>query len=143
VTKLVIDASVAVKWFLKEQWSSESLCLLDRAFDLCAPDHMIAEMGNVVWKYHQRGELTDLEAGIRAEHISRVGIRLVPSVDLIEGAMRVASEFSMALYDALYVELAVSEGIQLVTTDDHMIRKLEGSRHRSTIVHLRDLGRYA
>jgi predicted nucleic acid-binding protein len=57
--------------------------------------------------------------------------------------MRVASEFSMALYDALYVELAVSEGIQLVTTDDHMIRKLEGSRHRSTIVHLRDLGRYA
>ena len=139
MTKLVIDASVAVKWVVDEEWSSESIALLGSDIKLSAPDHLIAEMANVVWKYQQRGWLTGDEALARARSVGKVPVRLEPSAGLVEGAIQIACEWSIAAYDALYVQLALSEGIQLVTVDDHLIRKLEQSSLRHAILHMKDL----
>ncbi|MGJ3628099.1 type II toxin-antitoxin system VapC family toxin [Sphingomonas sp. MMS24-JH45] len=52
---MVIDASVAVKWFVPEEDS-------DRAFkivalhQLCAPSLLRTEVGNAIWKKLRRGE---------------------------------------------------------------------------------------
>ncbi len=53
----VIDAAVAVKWFLPEPYSDKARTLLDAynrgVDDLIAPDLLIPEVTNAFWK--QRG----------------------------------------------------------------------------------------
>lgn len=96
-------------------------------------------MANVVWKYHQRGELTLNEAQSRSHFISQVSVRLASSADLIVNAMEIACKQSIAVYDALYVQLAISEGIPFVTVDDHLLRKLGGQNIQCKLFHLQDL----
>jgi predicted nucleic acid-binding protein len=47
---LVVDASVAVKWFLVEPGDREALALLDGDEPLIAPELVVAEVVNAVWK---------------------------------------------------------------------------------------------
>ena len=55
--KLVVDASVAVKWFTTEQWTEESRRLLTVGIDRHAPNLILAETTNVLWKKARRGEI--------------------------------------------------------------------------------------
>ena len=60
--KVVVDASVAVKWFIAEQWTEESRKLLAGRIDRHAPDLILAETTNVLWKKARRGEIKDPHA---------------------------------------------------------------------------------
>ena len=46
---LVVDASVAVKWFVEEDGRQQALQILDLD-EREAPDLIIAEVANVIWK---------------------------------------------------------------------------------------------
>lgn len=46
----VVDASVAIKWFVLEEHTIESRLLLDENFELFAPHLLFTEYGNIVWK---------------------------------------------------------------------------------------------
>jgi predicted nucleic acid-binding protein len=48
MTALVIDASVAIKWVIDEPGTKEALSLLKHR--LYAPDLLVAECGNILWK---------------------------------------------------------------------------------------------
>jgi predicted nucleic acid-binding protein len=50
--RLVIDASVAVKWVVEEEGTAEALALL-RASKLVAPELLVAECANILWKKAQ------------------------------------------------------------------------------------------
>ncbi|HVG07663.1 MAG TPA: type II toxin-antitoxin system VapC family toxin, partial [Thermoanaerobaculia bacterium] len=62
MTRIVVDASVAIKWFLPEQHSLQALRLLEGGRELVAPDLIWAEIGNVLWKRWRQGELADENA---------------------------------------------------------------------------------
>ena len=62
---LVIDVSVAVKWVVEEEGTAEALAIL-RAGKLVAPELLIAECANILWKKMQRHELTNPEAFLAA-----------------------------------------------------------------------------
>lgn len=47
---LIVDASVAVKWFSEEEQSDLAETLLASMELLIAPDLVIAEIGNALWK---------------------------------------------------------------------------------------------
>jgi predicted nucleic acid-binding protein len=55
--KIVVDSSVAIKWFVVEPFSTEAHRILDEyqtgTLTLLAPDLLYAEVGNVVWKKHR------------------------------------------------------------------------------------------
>ena len=57
MTRVVVDASVAVKWFIPEALSSEARGLLAPEYELLAPDLLWVELGNALWKKHRRREL--------------------------------------------------------------------------------------
>ena len=52
--KVVVDASVAAKWFLPEIHSDAAARLLDPAIALYAPDLIVPEFGNILWKKIRR-----------------------------------------------------------------------------------------
>jgi predicted nucleic acid-binding protein len=126
LTVVVVDASVAVKWFVPEILSDEAARLLDGAFELAAPDLLWAEVGNILWKKVGRHELTAAEARAVLAALARVPLAVVPSSVLVEAALEIAVAQRRSVYDALYVALAVARAGVLVTGDERLANALAG-----------------
>lgn len=54
---VVVDVSVAFKWFVQEDRTDRALQLLERGEPIVAPDLILAEVCNAGWKSLRRGEL--------------------------------------------------------------------------------------
>jgi len=129
VNTLVIDASVAVKWVVEEDGTPEALALRQKA-KLIAPDLLIAECANVLWKKVHRGELLKEEALLAARLLQGAEIELLPTRSLFETATRLSIEIDHPAYDCLYLALAVEKKCQFVTADERFLRKLQqGQKH--------------
>jgi predicted nucleic acid-binding protein len=138
MTKIVVDASVALKWIFEEAGTSEALVLLKQVA-LAAPDLLIAECANAIWKKVRRGELGRDEALIAARVLGAAEIELLPTRSLIEQAVRLAIELNHPAYDCVYLALATANHWRFVTADEGIGRKarqLRSSRFRDAIVHL-------
>jgi predicted nucleic acid-binding protein len=128
VNTLVIDASVAVKWVIDEDGTSEALTLRKRA-RLIAPELLAAECANILWKKVQRDELSKGEAFLAARLLQAANIDFLPNRSLLEAATRIAVELNHPAYDCLYLALAAELDCRFVTADERFLRKL-GKRHR-------------
>jgi predicted nucleic acid-binding protein len=134
VNTLVIDASIAVKWVVEEAGTPQALVLRQRA-KLIAPELLVAECANILWKKVQRQELSKGEALLAARLLQAGEIELVPTRSLLAAATRIAIELDHPAYDCLYLALAVGRDCQFVTADERFLRKLaeghrSGFRHR-------------
>ena len=85
----VVDASVAIKWVYSEELSPNAIRIRSR-YRLIAPELILAECANILWKKVHREELADNEAIVSAAAIGRAGIEMVPMAPLIVGATRLA-----------------------------------------------------
>jgi predicted nucleic acid-binding protein len=124
---LVIDASIAVKWLIEEEGTSEALALRRRA-RLIAPDLLAAECANIFWKKVRRGELTQEEALLAARLLQAAEIELAPTRSLLEAATRIAIELDRPAYDCLYLAVAVDRNCGFVTAGQRLLRKLREGR---------------
>src|SRR5437899_588006 len=115
--KIVVDASVAVKWFLPEAHSAAAARLLDAEFLLCAPDLIGPELANTVWKKVRRGEISRGEADEILAAFDNLAIEVIPTKVLLPAAFQVAVALDRSVYDSLYVALAVAQECPLITAD--------------------------
>jgi predicted nucleic acid-binding protein len=123
VNTLVIDASIAVKWVVEEDGTPQALALRKRA-KLIAPELLVAECANILWKKVQRDELAEEEAFLAARLLQGSEIELLPTRSLLEAAVRIAIELDHPAYDCLYLALAVDKACQFVTADERFLRKV-------------------
>jgi predicted nucleic acid-binding protein len=130
VNTLVIDASIAVKWVVQEHGTAEALVLRQKA-KLIAPELLIAECANILWKKVQRGELLKDEALLAARLLQGAEIELLPTRFLFEAATRMSIEIDHPAYDCLYLALALEKKCQFVTADERLLRKLHQGRQRT------------
>ncbi|HET8775331.1 MAG TPA: type II toxin-antitoxin system VapC family toxin [Thermoanaerobaculia bacterium] len=115
--KLVVDASVAVKWFVPEIRSDSAVRLLDPEISLCAPDLILSELANTVWKKTRRNEITPQQASEILTAFQKLDIEILPSADLVPAALMLATSLGRTVYDSLYLTLAVARSTILVTAD--------------------------
>jgi predicted nucleic acid-binding protein len=124
---LVIDASVAVKWFLPEPDADRAASLLDGRHRLIAPDLLWIEVASVLWKITRRGSLTADEAQRILADAGAFPVEIIDSLDLLPDALRIANAADRTVYDSLYVALAFREKGTLVTADDRLARGIAGT----------------
>lgn len=129
MSTLVIDASIAVKWVVEEDGTSEALSLRHKT-KLIAPDLVVPECANILWKKVQRNELLTDEALLAARLLQGAEIELSPMRSLLETATRMSIEINHPAYDCIYLALAVQKDCRLVTADQRFLRKLQESRSR-------------
>jgi predicted nucleic acid-binding protein len=60
--RVVVDASVAVKWVIPEVLSDQADAVRGRADHVLAPDLLLPEAANALWKKLTRREITAREA---------------------------------------------------------------------------------
>ena len=124
MTAVVVDSSVAVKWFVPEALSEQAGHLLDGSFELLAPDLLFSEFGHILWKKLTRGEIQPGEARAILAALRKVPLVVVSSSGLVEAAFEIAVAYQRSVHDALHVALAVARDCVLVTADDRLARAL-------------------
>ncbi|HTG20377.1 MAG TPA: type II toxin-antitoxin system VapC family toxin [Reyranella sp.] len=126
---LVIDASIAIKWVIEEEGTPQALTLRRKA-RLLAPELLVAECANILWKKARRNELSREEALLAARLLQTAAIELVPTRSLLAAATRIAIELDHPAYDCLYLALAIENDCRFVTAYERFLRKLGGRRSR-------------
>jgi predicted nucleic acid-binding protein len=124
---LIVDASVAVKWVADEENSSRARALY-LADDCMAPDLIIAEVGNAMWK-KQRRNLVTAEQMKAAMLALPDRLHLFDMVELAPRAAEIAIKLDHPIYDCFYLALAERERCALVSADAKLLaaaKKLKG-----------------
>ena len=124
MTALVVDASVVIKWVVQEEGSDAAVRLIGGP-SLIAPDLLIPECANILWKKVRREELTRDEAMLAAELLMRADIELVPTRALMPATLKLAIDLGHAAYDCTYLALAVERDMTFVTADGKFVRLVE------------------
>lgn len=133
MTVYVVDSSVGMKWFVPEVHSTHALRLQDSAHELHVPTFFDVEMGNILWKKLQRGELARDEADDILAQFAGLPVVRHDIAPLIEPAFDLAAETQRTVYDCLYLALAIDIGGEMVTADLRLKNALEATPHATHI----------
>lgn len=125
---IVVDASVAAKWFLPEAGADAALGLLDGRSSLLAPDLLWAELASILWKTQRRGLLSPEEALSVIDAALGFPIETHTTSELVKAALTLAMETGATPYDALYLALAERESGVCITADAELAELTRGSR---------------
>ncbi len=139
--KLVIDASVAVQWFLPDERSDDAVHLFDAEEDLLAPDLLPVEVANVLWKRERLAGSPPLDIRAAVGALTGGALRLYSSLGLLPAASDIARELGHPIYDCLYLALAVAEDGEVVTIDRRLLGKTARTPWSGRVVDLVTLPR--
>lgn len=114
---LVVDASVAIKFVVREHDTERARELLALPDPLIAPDWLLAEAASSFWKKVKKSELLAIHAERHLGLLPSFFQVLHPAAPLIDEAFRWSIRLRHSVYDCLYVALAVREDCRLATAD--------------------------
>lgn len=132
MTGIVVDASVAVKWVVNEEHSSEARALLRnaRASDqfLIAPPLFRSECTNAIFQQERRGHLTRSQADQALADFLAIAVRLITPLDLFKSAFALSRRYNLpATYDSQYLALALESSADFWTADTRLRNALPKS----------------
>ena len=123
----VIDSSSLVKFFSKEEgWEKVAQIIKEGVITL---DLSIKEVANALWKKIVIGEMNDdLAIKILYDLLKSEAIIIVNQDDYLVEALKIANRNKITIYDSLFIALAKSKNLDLVTSDkkQYEITKKEG-----------------
>jgi predicted nucleic acid-binding protein len=125
---LVIDASVAARWFLKLEKSELAVEILNSGERLIAPDLVIVETTNAAWKANTFGGVSLETVSDFVEKSACLFHELVPAADLKDRALEIALDLKHPAYDCFYLALAEQRECRLVTADDRWLNRCARTR---------------
>jgi predicted nucleic acid-binding protein len=126
--EIVVDASVAVKWFSEEEGSDKALELrnghIDGKTTLIAPDLLVYEVANAL----------RFKPGLNPQLMVKAlddlfGLQIdlmAPSSELVRRGSEIAFEYEITAYDSCYLSLGEILGTEVVTADDKLYEKAKG-----------------
>ena len=136
-TLLILDASVAVKWFTIEPLRDKALIIRDKyvdgELDLEAPSLLYYEVANAL-RYNPRFGIEEVRSAVRALEDLAITIYDFKG-ELASRAVELAYRFGITVYDAAYVALAAIRNASLYTADKEVVMKVssENVKHLSEV----------
>ena len=124
----VIDASVAAKLFIIEDYSDKALKIINAHIrghlSLIAPTLIVYELGNIFWKHPQ---ITEEKAYAFIKKFLDLQINLVDIYvddDLLKNICNLSKNKDVTFYDASYIALAEKYNAKVITADIEICNKL-------------------
>lgn len=139
----VVEASVAIKWFIPEIHSDAALSVTRLRQPLHVPAFMTMELGNVITKKIRRKELTREEGSTILKELRHLPLRQHADERLFPAAYELALDTQQSLYDCLYLALAEAIEGQLITADRKFYKALAGGAFHNRLVWVEDLDQLA
>lgn len=127
MTTYVLDASAWIRLFVPDgpipAGLEEAVGRTERGEAvLAAPDLVLVEIAHVLHRKRSAAGLSDPDFARLWKDVLRLPVDIVPVRDDIDGALQLASELNLTVYDACYAALARRLGARLITADDRLAR---------------------
>ncbi len=135
----VVDASVAVKWFVREDLRANAVRLLDHAPRLYAPDWILPEIAHVAFKKWRDREIETEQAKAMVRVLPTYLAQLYPSAGFTDRALVIAMAVRHPVYDCLYIACAEMTGSVLVTADNQLCKAVGGTAFVHLVRHLSEV----
>lgn len=136
----IVDASVAAKWFVEEEYSPDALSVLGDNAQLHAPDFMLLEMDRIITKWIRSGAIVlDEGCDIRGA-LRQYPVQLHSFPSFLDSAFAIASQTGQSVYDSLYVALAALLKGKMVTANRRLYEALKSSPFKKSVVWIGDIG---
>lgn len=115
--RLVVDASVGVKWVVDEAGSDLAVSLI-AGRSLVVPDLFWIEAANALAAKVRRGELTRSQAQDAWHDLAHAPVSSKPATpESLVPALGMAHDFAHPIYDCIYLALGIAEHAKVVTAD--------------------------
>ena len=120
--RIVIDASVVLKWYLADEaYSQKALSILDKyvsnELDILAPSLLEYEVINGLIIAKKRGRIQEKKILTAIDGFISLEIKLINLSPYYPKVIHYCKIYNRSVYDASYLALADDEGISLVTAD--------------------------
>ena len=135
---LVIDASVACKWFFEENLSPEARVLAESEATFSAPDMILVECANAAWRRVRGKTVPEAQAKAFLRALPQWFESLVPSGPLNLAAFEMACALDHPVYDCQYLALAADRETRLITADLAFVDRVGRSPWKDRIKSLAD-----
>ena len=136
----ILDASVAVKWFVAEPLRKKALNVREDYFedriDLLAPGLIRYEIGNAL-RFHPGSSPKELADAVKTIGDLRHGQNV--ETEVVTAASEIAFQERITFYDAVYIALAEINRARLLTDDLLLYKK--ASRKQNVLQLLKDYKR--
>lgn len=128
--RMVIDASVVLKWYLTDKkFGIKAINLLDEyisnELDILAPSLLEYEVMNGLIIAQKRGRIKEDKILSAIEGFKNLGIRLKSLSYLYPQVIHFCKIYNRSVYDASYMALALDEGISLITADEGLFNAIK------------------
>jgi predicted nucleic acid-binding protein len=128
--RIVIDASVVLKWFLAdEEYSQSALALLDKyvsfELEIVASSLLEYEVLNGLFIAKKRGRIEQEKVMMAVEGFLSLEIEQKNISSIYQKVMHFSEAYNLTVYDASYLGVADEEGIELVTADRTLFSKVK------------------
>ena len=133
---VLVDAAILLKAFVREPGQDQAKALLTAGHDLVVPDVAFSELAALVAKKVDGGELTE-EHGLYVLDSAPTFVRAVGlSGPLVRRAWEIGRLTGTSTTDGIYLAVADSLDIQLVTSDRVLAQKTQGTEWERRVVKL-------
>ncbi len=127
--RTVLDASAVASWLLESHFTSEAAKFWADAADLAlsAPDILRLEIHSVLLKARRKGDYTPQQMEDALLALAAFDIEYSPCFSdvQLDHAGVLALEESLSIYDALYLQLALSRSAHLASRDKALLAAAE------------------
>lgn len=131
--RLVVDASVVIKWYVDEEQSPDASALEHFRNTLLAPEFLAVELANIVWKKARKGEITVPQATMIVAPETLGQVELHADAPMTPEAYTLATELDHPVYDCLYLACARLHDGLVVTADDRFVRAVDDSPYATLV----------
>ncbi|HUF44015.1 MAG TPA: type II toxin-antitoxin system VapC family toxin [Aestuariivirgaceae bacterium] len=114
---IVIDANVAAALLLDLAYSTTARQAVSGAERIVAPDLVVHEFTNALWKLVTSGKMTESFAHQALSGLDTLVSDLVAGQTIAHEAFRIATELRHPAYDCFYLALALGRNAPLLTAD--------------------------
>ena len=138
----VIDASVALKWFVDEGDQNLALELTKYETQLLAPDILLAEVANVLRRKVRGNHIPEVQAEEAVQILLRTFPKAIASATLLGDAFAISTQMDHSVYDVLYLICALRrDDAKLITADAKFAAKCAAAGYGTKILSLEDAHR--
>ena len=127
---IVVDASVALKWYLQDEYGADQALYLLSEFveghlGLQAPALIDYEFINAMWVAGKTGRigLDDRDAAVK--NFLNIDITRTGILEFYEAILTIATKYHRSCYDAAYLALAETTGARFVTSDKKLFNSVQ------------------
>lgn len=132
---LIVDTSVVLKWAVAEDGSDRAAAFLGS--DLVAPELLLGELGNALWKKVGKEEIGPVQAAAAFAEIE-AWLPIVTTVPVSRRALEIALVLGHPVYDCLYLALAEATGWNILTADRRLIERCRDTAFAALLTSLDD-----